>query len=239
MNQLEKLIYNASNIESKLGYHFQDRSLLLLAFVHCSFINENKDVQEHNERLEFLGDSVLGMVISNFLYRNYPDTPEGDLSSMRSKLVEANSCITYMKKLDVSNYILLGKGEKMNDGRGRDSIISNLFEAIVGAIFLDGGIAATENFLFDHFREEMDLLLKNPIRNWKALLQDVCQKKFQKTPEYKVTQEIGPEHSKQFQISVCVGQQELGQGQGSSKKEAQQAAAAAALRYLQVQQSNG
>lgn len=229
MNQIEHLIQNTSDIETKLGYQFKDHSFLILAFVHRSFINENKTITQHNERLEFLGDSVLGMLISDFLYQHLPTTPEGQLSYLRSRLVEAGSCVNYVQELGVASYVLLGKGERMNDGRGRESILADLFEAIIGAIYLDGGIEAAKNFLFRNFTTQFEEILKTPLRNWKAILQDYCQKKFQQTPVYLVLQESGPDHSKVFQISVHVNQKELGRGHGPSKKEAQQSAAEDAL----------
>ncbi len=234
MNQMKHLEQNISNIESKIGYTFQNRSLLALAFIHRSFINENKEITEHNERLEFLGDSILGMLISEYLYRHLPTTPEGQLSYLRSRLVEASSCVNYIQKLKLSSFILLGKGEKMNDGRGRDTILADFFEAIVGAIYLDGGIEAARNFIFKHFSEQIQEILKTPLSNWKALLQDYCQKKYQQTPIYQVLQAFGPDHSKIFEISVLVNQQELGRGKGASKKEAQQAAAADAISHCKL-----
>ncbi len=229
MNQIEHLIKNTSDIETKLGYRFKDHSLLVLAFVHRSFINENKTIAHHNERLEFLGDSVLGMLISDYLYHSLPKTSEGQLSYLRSRLVEAGSCVNYVQDLGVASYVLLGKGERMNDGRGRESILADLFEAIIGAIYLDGGIEAAKNFLFQNFTSRFEEILKTPLRNWKAILQDYCQKKFQQTPVYHVLQESGPDHSKVFKISVLVNQRELGKGLGPSKKEAQQSAAEDAI----------
>lgn len=229
MNQMEHLVHNISVIEARLGYVFHDTTLLTLAFVHRSFINENRMVTEHNERLEFLGDSVLGMLISDYLYRHLPKHPEGELSYLRSRLVEASSCVNYVQSLHVAPYMLLGKGERMNDGRGRESILADLFEAIIGAIYLDGGFEAASAFFFRNFTDQIEAILKTPVRNWKAILQDFCQKKFQQTPAYEVVQASGPDHSKIFEISVIVNQQELGRGKGASKKEAQQAAAADAL----------
>lgn len=234
MNQIEQLIQNTSLIESRLGYGFKDRSLLVLAFVHRSFLNENKEIREHNERLEFLGDSILGMLVADYLYRFLPTDAEGELSYLRSRLVEASSCVGYIQTLNISQFILLGKGEKRNDGRGRDSILADFFEAIIGSIYLDGGIEAARHFLFHNFAKEIEAILKTPLRNWKALLQDHCQKKFQQTPYYKVLEESGPDHSKIFQIAVLIQQQELGRGQGPSKKEAQQAAASDALTRLNL-----
>ncbi len=234
MNAYEVLIRRAPEIESKLGYTFKDRSLLALAFIHRSFINENKEIEQHNERLEFLGDSILGMLIADYLYRYLPSTPEGELSVLRSRLVEASSCFNYVQKYDLGQYLLLGKGEKMNAGRGRISILADLFEAIIGAIYIDGGLEAAKRFLFKNFSFEIDAILKTPIRNYKALLQDYCQKNFQQTPKYKVLSEEGPDHSKIFKISVIINEKEVGYGQGSSKKEAQQMAAGDALMHYKV-----
>lgn len=232
MNDIEQLIENAKEIEVKLGYHFKDRSLLALAFIHRSYVNENREVREHNERLEFLGDSVLGLLIAEYLYKYLPTTPEGELSYLRSRLVEASSCMLYVQKLDVEKYVLLGKGERMNDGRGRDSILADLFEGIIGAIFLDGGIDAASAFLFKNFTYEINEILKTPLSNWKAMLQDYCQKKYHITPVYEVIDQSGPDHSKTFTIAVIVNDEQLGVGKGSSKKEAQQGAAEDAMSRL-------
>lgn len=232
MSNAKKILQDAPEIEKKLGYQFNHPAYLALAFIHRSYINEHRDVSEHNERLEFLGDSVLGLLIAEYLYTNLPETPEGDLSYLRSRLVEASSCVSYVQKLNIEKYILLGKGEKMNDGRGRDSILADLFEAIIGAVYLDGGIVAAREFLFNNFNKEIDEILKTPLKNWKALLQDICQKKHQQPPTYQVIEETGPDHSKIFTIAVLMNENELGRGTGSSKKEAQQSAAQAALEYL-------
>ncbi len=229
MRQIETLLLLTPEIEKKLDYAFQNRSLLTLSFVHRSFVNENKEITEHNERLEFLGDSVIGLLISDYVYRYLPETAEGELSYLRSRLVEASSCVAYVQKLDVEKYLLLGKGERMNDGRGRESILADLFEAILGAIYLDGGLDAARRFLFKNFSKEIDAILKTPVRNWKAHLQDYCQKKYRYPPIYKVMSEEGPDHSKIFNISVIINDVEVGHGTGPSKKEAQQAAAQDAL----------
>ncbi|SCA62814.1 Ribonuclease 3 [Chlamydiales bacterium SCGC AG-110-P3] len=232
MNPIEQLLTNASRIEAKLGYQFRDRELLALSFVHRSFVNENRQVtNSHNERLEFLGDSVLGLIISEYLYRYLPSKPEGELSYLRSRLVEASSCCLYIQHLDVEQYLLLGRGEGRNAGRGRDSILADLFEAVIGAIYLDGGLAATKRFLFKTFSEHFQNILRTPERNWKALLQDYAQKNYQQTPIYEVVSEKGPDHNKVFQISVTVDNQSVGEGEGPSKKEAQQIAAQAAVKH--------
>lgn len=232
MTTYNELKSHLNEIETTIGYSFQDKELLILAFVHRSFTNENKQATQHNERLEFLGDSVLGLLVADHLYRVLPDLSEGDLSTFRARLVEAGSCMNYLIKLDLQRFLLLGKGERMNDGRGRESIMADLFEAIIGAIYLDGGIEAARQFLFSKCAIEMNALLNAPISNWKALLQDYSQKKFQSPPEYKVINETGPDHSKEFLVSVELNGEEYGRGAGNSKKMAQQAAAEAALKKI-------
>jgi ribonuclease III len=232
MQTIEEILRNAPSIEEKLHYSFKDRSLLVLAFIHRSYVNEHKEIDQHNERLEFLGDSVLGLLISEHLYRTLPDTPEGDLSFLRSRLIEASSCVTFVHKCQIESYLLLGRGEQMNDGRGRDSILADLFEAVIGAIFLDGGLEAAKRFLFDNFAAEITATLKTPISNWKAQLQDYCQKKYQQAPIYQVISATGPDHQKHYKISVWMGEQQLGCGEGGSKKAAQQEAAANAMARL-------
>lgn len=236
MNDYERFILHIEKVEQKLGYSFKNKSLLALAFVHCSFINENRFViKEHNERLEFLGDSVLGILVAEYLYKELPESSEGVLSSMRSRLVEAGSCVRYIQKIGLESYIIVGKGEKKNHkGKGRDTILADLFEAIMGAIYLDGGIEAAKQFLFGHFLEEMEAILAKPINNWKAELQDFCQKHYQDTPRYSILQETGPDHCKQFEVEVLVCDKRLGIGEGSSKKSAEQLAAKVALRDLKL-----
>jgi ribonuclease-3 len=176
MNAIQSLLQNANDIESNIGYVFKNRENLILAFVHRSFVNENRSVIKHNERLEFLGDSVLGLIVAEYLYLNFPEIPEGELSYLRSRLVEASSCRIYVQKLGIDQFLLLGKGERMAGARGKDSILADFFEALFGAIFLDGGLEAAKSFLFNNFSNEINDILKEPLSNWKAILQDFCQK---------------------------------------------------------------
>lgn len=233
MNPIQELLSHSVEIEEKIGYTFQDKELFLLAFVHRSFFNEHRDLApQHNERLEFLGDSVLGLMISDYLFSQLPKEPEGQLSHLRSQIVEAGSCVQFVNKLGIAQYVLLGRGEKMNDGRGRDTIVADLFEALIGAIYLDGGLEEVKRFFFGHFESELQEHLSRPMRNWKAELQDYSQKKYQKPPVYKVLKEVGPDHSKVFTVAAYIDEIEVGEGIGSSKKEAEQAAAESALRKL-------
>ncbi len=217
-------------VEKKLQLAFRDPSLLQLAFVHRSFWNENKaHVSDHNERLEFLGDSVLGLIVAGHLFQNHPTVDEGFLSKLRSQLVDAPACAQYILQLDIGEFLLLGKGEKMNRGKGRESIMADLFEALIGALYLDQGFEAARHFFLAHFEENMEKLVASPQRNWKAELQDWTQKNFQQTPLYEVLEEFGPAHKKKFRVAVWVLEEKKGEGLGTSKKEAQFQAAKDAL----------
>lgn len=233
MHTLDFLEKGLFTIEEKIGYSFNQKNLLKLAFIHRSFTNENRFFEMgHNERLEFLGDAVLGLVVSDFLYSYLPDQPEGDLSYVRSRLVEAPICALYLEQLDIKNFLLMGKGEAMNEGKGRSSILADLFEALIGALFLDGGIEVVKTFFTDHFISKVLNIIEKPHRNWKAELQDFCQKNYQKTPTYHLISEEGPDHLKRFSIVVKIERKELGKGEGTSKKEAEQKAAEQALEQL-------
>ncbi|MCB1181569.1 MAG: ribonuclease III [Chlamydiia bacterium] len=219
-----------TEVEHRIDYTFKNKDLLATAFVHCSYVNEHSDeVDEHNERLEFLGDSVLGMIIAEYLYLTFPSTPEGVLSDLRARLVEASTCAYFVQRLKVVEFLLLGKGEQRNDGRGRESILADLFEAILGAIFLDGGIDATKRFFFNNFKAQVEQVIKKPSRNFKAEFQDYAQKMTGFPPTYEVVEEKGPAHEKHFRIVVKIKSVIYGEGEGKSKKEAQQAAAKSAL----------
>lgn len=232
---VQELLRSADAIEEKLGYPFNDRQLLLLAFIHRSFINEHRDlVSEHNERLEFLGDSVLGLIVSEFLYHHFPGHPEGVLSHLRAQSVEASRCQIYMEKLAVADHILLGKGERQSHGKNKASILADSFEAIVGAIYLDGGIEKARAFFLGQFEKDLVALVEEPLRNHKAELQDYSQRKTRRPPDYAVIQETGPDHSKTFHVAVSVDGQQIGFGIGASKKQAEQAAAANALQILGI-----
>ena len=230
MTPLDILRKQIPQVEDKLGVIFENKELLVLAFIHRSFVNEFRKLSEqHNERLEFLGDSVLGLVMAEFLYRRLPSHPEGALSQLRSRLVDAASCEQYLQKLKLEEYILLGKGERQSSEKIRSSILADVFEAIVGAIYLDGGFLVVRSFLQAHFEEIIEGAIGAPARNYKAELQDYSQKRYQKPPVYRVVHESGPDHAKQFSIVVLLDDQEMGEGIGSSKKEAEQRAASAAL----------
>ena len=229
-----KLKEKMKEVEEKIGYTFQDKNLLLLSFVHRSFVNEyRRIINRQNERLEFLGDSVLGLIIADFLYQTFPNHPEGSLSHLRSCLVDASACVSYLKKLKLETYVLLGKGERQSQGKGRASILANVFEAIVGAVYLDGGYTVVREFVLKRFDDLITKGMKGPSKNYKARLQEYSQKVFQKPPTYRVIRELGPDHSKDFTVVAMIGEEEVGLGVGTSKKEAEQNAASDALSKIE------
>ena len=232
MNTYHELQERCAEIERKLQYTFKDKDLLYLAFVHRSFVNENKKIiSVHNERLEFLGDAVLSLVVTEYLYKRFPSASEGKLSFYRSQIVDGNSCSQYVQKLEIKDFVLLGKGEQAED-RGRTSILADLFEAIVGAIYLDSSIVEAKDFILRNFEEDIAGFLQNPSRNYKAELQCYSQKKYAAQPIYEIVSESGPEHSKTFVVEAKVNDISFAKGQGSSKKEAEQDAAKNALENL-------
>jgi ribonuclease-3 len=221
------------NLETILGYSFINPSILEKALTHSSYSHEIRHTTvEHNERLEFLGDQVLGLLVSEFLYKKYPDSEEGNLSHLRAHLVEAPSCASYALKLNLQDFIKLGKGEARNQGKGREGLMADLFEAIVGAVFLDGGFDAVYVFFEDKLVPLLDEHLKNPPLNYKAELQKICQKDHKVYPLYKVLEESGPEHSKLFTVGVYQLENLLGLGTGNSKKQAEMQAAKTALEAI-------
>ncbi len=222
-------------IENKICYQFKDKQLLMRAFVHSSFVNEHQNIRaKDNERLEFLGDAVLALLVSLFLYQKFPNHSEGELSYLRSRIVEAATCALYIEKMGLESFILMGRGESMSRGKRRNTISADLFEAIIGAIYLDGGIEKAERFFFTHFESIVLEILKNPMRNWKADLQEYCQKNHKIPPTYEIVDEKGPDHNKTFYVVVRLDSQILGKGMGPSKKEAEQMGAEQAMRVLEV-----
>jgi ribonuclease-3 len=238
-DSMQKDLLPLSTIESRLKMEFLNADLLLLAFVHRSYWNENQEsVKEHNERLEFLGDSVLGLIVAEYLYTHLPLVPEGGLSDLRARLVDAPACMSYVHKLEIEEFILLGKGEKTNVGKGRESILADLFEALMGAIYLDGGYARAKSFFLETFKIEIEQMLQEPSKNWKAELQDYAQKKTGEPPQYEVLEESGPAHQKQFKIGVYIVKKLVGTGVGGSKKEAQTDAARNALEKMESDEAD-
>lgn len=220
-----------SLFEKNAGVEFKDKSLLKQAFVHRSYINENKDSGlGHNERLEFLGDAVLELVVTDYLYKKFPDKTEGDLTSYRSALVNATTCAAVATKLGVNDFLILSKGEAKDVGRARQYILANTFEAIIGALYVDQGYAAVEKFVDRH----VSPLIENVIAEgtWidaKSLLQEKAQDAESQTPSYKTVKETGPDHDKRFTVGVYLANKMIATGEGKSKQDAEQEAAKKAL----------
>ncbi len=229
------------NVEKALGYKFSDISLLENAFKHTSYVNEKKQPKKNsNEKLEFLGDAVLDLIISTYLYRKYPDLNEGQLSKFRANVVCEEAFSLMSKKLSLGDSLKLGKGEMLNNGMTRNSILADLFEATIGAIYLDCGFSRTEEVVLSLMKDNIDIYKSTFEKSdYKTLLQEKVQsKKFSKgetpkTPTYNVVKEEGPAHKKVFTVELCIGEKSLSIGNGSSKKEAEQNAAKAYLDILE------
>lgn len=229
----QELLKQFSTVEAKIHYKAKNQTLVASALVHRSFLNENKDVPvDHNERLEFLGDSVLNLIVAQYLFESLPGTQEGELSTIRSHAVSSQACLGYMKSLDIHDFILVGKGEKTQAAKGRTSILADTFEALLGAIYLDGGIESARQFFLDHFSYALHEIWKKPSKNFKAELQEYVQKELHIMPQYRVLQETGPDHDRHFEIGVYIDEKLVGTGQGSTKKEAEQQAAGVALQTI-------
>ena len=215
---------------NSLGFEFKDIQLLITALTHRSYVNEHKkSVNDHNERLEFLGDAVLELVVTDFLYRNYPD-PEGTLTSWRAALVRTESIGAAGVELGYEPLVRMSRGEKQGGDRARQQILANAFEAVTGAIYLERGYDDAATFIQKHIISKLDGILESGSwRDAKSHLQEVSQRMDNQTPQYRVIEEVGPDHDKIFTLGVYVGDKLMGTGQGPSKQVAQQQAAQAAL----------
>jgi len=216
--------------QEKLGYTFEDVDLLITAFTHRSYVNEHrKSVSKHNERLEFLGDAVLELVVTDFLFNNYTE-PEGILTSWRASLVRTESIGDAGSKLNYEPLIRMSRGEKQGSDRARQQILANAFEALIGAIYLERGYADAETFIHQHITYKLDAILTDGSwRDPKSHLQEVMQRVDGVTPRYVVLEEIGPDHDKIFTLGVYSADQLVSKGTGPSKQAAQQVAAKLAL----------
>lgn len=212
---------------------FNNQDLFKQAFVHRSFLNEAKENLESNERLEFLGDSILSFIVSEHLYKSYPEFDEGILTNLRSLVVNTKSLAKTARNLGFGEHLLLSKGEEESKGRENESILANTFEAVIGALYLDQGIDAVKVFLFEVLIPDVaEYVEKRVFKDPKSLLQEHVQSKKQNSPVYKVLHEEGPAHAKQFTIGVYVENELVGEGQGKSKQEAEEQAAEQALEKI-------
>ena len=214
-------------LEKNIGYHFRDKNLLKAAVTHSSFANENRGGLAYNERLEFLGDAVLQLITSEKLFKENPDMPEGRMSKQRAALVCEDALAGYSHEIQLGDFMLLGKGEEATGGRNRPSILADAFEALIGAIFLDGGMDNAKRFV----RRFLDAA-HTSLKDYKTLLQEIIQKNPGERLSYVVTGESGPDHDKVFNVEVHLNSNVIGKGTGKSKKQAEQAAAKEALALM-------
>ena len=219
-------------LEEKIGYSFKDKKLLQTALTHSSYANEKHDRSLSYERLEFLGDSILGLVTAEFLYSHEPALPEGRMTRLRAELVCEGSLKKVAEELGIGEYMRLGKGEERSGGRGRASILADMVESVIAAIYLDSGMDAARSFVVERLLKNADLGEQHKIADYKTELQELVQRKSDSHISYELTGESGPDHNKTFSFCVYINGVAAGQGSGRSKKEAEQAAACAALEKM-------
>ncbi|MBE6751686.1 MAG: ribonuclease III [Ruminococcaceae bacterium] len=220
---------NYTEFEEKLGYSFKDKSLLELALTHSSFANENK-LKKNNERFEFLGDSVLGFVTAEYLFTEFKNRPEGEMTKLRAAVVCEKSLFKFAEQIDLGKYILLGRGEDGTGGRNRPSVVSDAFEAVIAAIYIDGGMEAVRPYILRFIKDAVKR--ETSFKDNKSLLQEEIQKVKGNTLAYEEVGEEGPDHDKTFVFRVKLNGEIIGEGKGKSKKEAEQNAAGNALNKL-------
>ncbi|MCP6719454.1 MAG: ribonuclease III [Patescibacteria group bacterium] len=221
-----------SLFEKKLNLKFKNKDLLTQAFVHRSYLNENPDFHlSHNERLEFLGDAVLELVVTEYLYKKYPGKAEGELTNWRAALVNSKMLSKIGEELSLNDFLLLSKGESKELGKARRYILANTFEAIIGSVYLDIGYEVCENFIKKHLIKELPVIIEEGLyKDAKSLFQEEAQERVGITPSYKVLKEWGPDHAKEFIIGVFLEKELVAEGQGSSKQEAEDDAAQEGLK---------
>ncbi len=222
-----------SKFQSEIGYPFRDLSLLRLALTHPSVAHEQGRAVQHNQRLEFLGDAVLGLVLSGELYEKFPAVSEGPLTKARAQMINRRTLAEQARRIHIQDYLILSKGEEANFGRGRASALADAFEALIGAIFLDGGFDAARKFLLQCFRESFGELTSIPtLDNPKGELQEILQARAPEAPQYQMIRATGPDHDRVFECVVVHDGVELGRGRGKSKKAAESEAALSALQKI-------
>lgn len=218
------------DFEKEAGISFKNPELLQTALTHRSFVNESNSAHEHNERLEFLGDAVLELVVTDHLFRNYPDAPEGALTAYRAALVNTAMLSSIAQELGINDCLRLSKGESKDTGRARSAILANTFEAVLGALYLDQGYAAAETFIQKHVVSKVaEVIETGAWKDSKSAFQELAQAKYGHTPRYEVLRSEGPDHDKHFVVGVYLGEVSVAEGEGNSKQEAEQNAAERAL----------
>ena len=221
-----------TEFEGFIRYHFQNKHLLLEALSHSSYANEKRKTRNSNERLEFLGDSVLSIVVSDFLFHKYPNLPEGELTKLRASMVCEKALHVFAQEIHLGDFLLLGKGEEHTGGRTRSSILADAFEAVIAAIYLDGGMEAAKRHILRFIPKDPELEEPIGFQDYKTQLQEVIQKNPEEKVEYVLVDEVGPDHNKAFTVEVCLNSNVIGTGVGHSKKAAEQLAAKEALTLM-------
>lgn len=221
-----------TEFEKKIGYTFKNKELLHEALSHSSYANEIKNGRRSNERLEFLGDSVLSIVVSKHLFTHFKHLPEGELTKIRASLVCEKALFEFSKKIDLGKHIILGKGEENSGGRTRPSIISDAFEAVIAAIYLDGGMEAAEKYVLTFIPKNLSANSSKALHDYKTALQEIIQRNPEERVEYVLADQTGPDHDRVFRVQVKLNSNVIGEGEGHSKKQAEQAAAKEALRLM-------
>ena len=229
---MENLDKNLEEFQGKIRYYFNDKELLIEALSHSSYANEKRKGRNSNERLEFLGDSVLSIVVSQYLFEHFTHLPEGELTKIRASLVCEKSLYEFAKQIDLGEHILLGKGEENTGGRERVSILADAFEAVIAAVFLDGGLEAAKRHILKFIPKDIDDRKPVSFSDHKTILQEIIQKNAEEKVEYKLVGQSGPDHNKAFKVQVRLNSNVIGTGIGRSKKEAEQMAAKEALELM-------
>ena len=220
-------------LQNKIGYNFTNLNLLEEALTHSSFANEHKSKHiKYNERLEFLGDAVLSIVVSDYIFKNCPELPEGELTKLRASLVCERSLFEFAKQIELGKYLILSKGVRHNGGAERPSILSDAFEALIAAIYIDGGMKAASKHILNFIVPAIKKSKKKPVNDYKTTLQEIIQKNPGELLEYVLVAESGPDHDKHFVSEVHLNSNVIGRGGGRSKKEAEQQAAREALELM-------
>lgn len=223
-------IENLADLEKIIGVEFKDKGLIILAFVHKSYVNEHPEQNEYNERLEFLGDAVLELAVTDFLYRKYPSEPEGKLTNWRSALVKGKNLAKMSTELQLGQFLLLSKGEEQSGGREKEYILANTMEALIGAIYLDQGYDTANDFIMRHITAYLQEIIEQGLHiDAKSRVQEMAQDKINVTPRYQLISESGPDHDKTFVMGIYFGEELAGKGEGRSKQDSEQAAAQIAL----------
>ncbi len=226
------MVFNKDEIEEILQVKFKNEELIKTACTHRSYLNEHRStVKEHNERLEFLGDAVLELVVTDYLFNNYKNKPEGELTSWRAALVKTESLAELADQKGLGQYLLMSRGEAKSGGRTRTALLANMVEAIIGAIYLDQGYVAAEKFINENISSKIEAIIKaGSYIDAKSHFQEIAQEREGVTPHYEVIAESGPDHDKVFEMAVYINKKMWGKGKGNSKQAAQQSAATAALK---------